>query len=350
LINFNNNKIINNVKKENINLISESFSNNINISYLDKNLIQDVDNFILLYFKNIENTNVMHYEAIINKNINKYIYNLNNIPEYIKFLIFYNNYYFFNNTIRVNNQFSSIKNLTNLFEKYEDYFKNLNEEQKESIIEHIITNNDEIDDNISIKDIELIENESDISQSEDNDEIKSDLDYESLSEDNDEIKSDLGYESQSEDNDEIKSDLDYESQSEDNDEIKSDLGYESDDEKTLKQKGGLSNVEKIIESSKTDSKLSYYTTIELELALGEEVDEKEKNKIKCECQFERIREAYSNLFGYIYRPSERQIDYKLIEKLKQKEENKIGGNKTKNKRKNKRKNNKTLKYKIKIKK
>jgi hypothetical protein len=51
------------------------------------------------------------------------------------------------------------------------------------------------------------------------------------------------------------------------------------------------------------SKLAYYVSIELELYPGTSVSTTQKYAVKCQSTFERIREAYSDLFGFEYRPS-----------------------------------------------
>jgi len=51
------------------------------------------------------------------------------------------------------------------------------------------------------------------------------------------------------------------------------------------------------------SKLSFYITIELELFPGTTANLFQKSVVKCQSTFERIREAWSDIFGYQYRPS-----------------------------------------------
>jgi hypothetical protein len=51
------------------------------------------------------------------------------------------------------------------------------------------------------------------------------------------------------------------------------------------------------------SKLAYYISIELELYPGTSVNPLQKSALRCQNTFERIREAYSDIFGYQYRPS-----------------------------------------------
>jgi hypothetical protein len=51
------------------------------------------------------------------------------------------------------------------------------------------------------------------------------------------------------------------------------------------------------------SKLSYYIEIELELYPGTEVNTVQRLAVKCQSQFERIREAWADIFGFQYRPA-----------------------------------------------
>jgi hypothetical protein len=50
------------------------------------------------------------------------------------------------------------------------------------------------------------------------------------------------------------------------------------------------------------SKLSFYITVELELFPGKSVNALQKSVVKCQSTFERIREAWANIFGFEYRP------------------------------------------------
>jgi hypothetical protein len=51
------------------------------------------------------------------------------------------------------------------------------------------------------------------------------------------------------------------------------------------------------------SKLSFYITIELELFPGTTASVLQKSIVKCQTTFERVREAWSNIFGFQYRPA-----------------------------------------------
>jgi hypothetical protein len=51
------------------------------------------------------------------------------------------------------------------------------------------------------------------------------------------------------------------------------------------------------------SKLSFYTNVELELFPGTSVNPLQRGLVKCQNTFERIREAWADIFGYQYRPA-----------------------------------------------
>ena len=89
------------------------------------------------------------------------------------------------------------------------------------------------------------------------------------------------------------------------------------------------------------SKLSFYVTIELELFPGTSVNMLQKNTVKCQSTFERVRESWSDIFGFQYRkaPMIEAYAYNYQKKNTQKEDNK----KTQKYKQNKQ--NKTQKYK-----
>ena len=87
------------------------------------------------------------------------------------------------------------------------------------------------------------------------------------------------------------------------------------------------------------SKMSFYITIELELFPGESANPFQKSIVKCQSTFERIREAYADLFGYQYRPAPMSEAYAYGASLK-KEEKREGGTR----RKKCKQTNKTRKY------
>jgi hypothetical protein len=51
------------------------------------------------------------------------------------------------------------------------------------------------------------------------------------------------------------------------------------------------------------SKLSFYITIELELFPGKSANMLQKSVVRCQSTFERIREAWADIFGFEYRPA-----------------------------------------------
>ena len=49
------------------------------------------------------------------------------------------------------------------------------------------------------------------------------------------------------------------------------------------------------------SKLSFYITIELDLFPGTSANMSQKHLVKCQSTFERVREAWTNIFGFQYK-------------------------------------------------
>ena len=60
------------------------------------------------------------------------------------------------------------------------------------------------------------------------------------------------------------------------------------------------------------SKLSFYITIELELFPGTSANMFQKSVVKCQSTFERIREAWADIFGFEYRPAPMTEAYSYI--------------------------------------
>ena len=86
------------------------------------------------------------------------------------------------------------------------------------------------------------------------------------------------------------------------------------------------------------SKLSFYVTIELELFPGTSANMLQKSVVRCQSTFERIREAWADIFGFEYRAAPMREAYAY--NLKKPEDKR---NKTE--KKNISKNNKTRKLK-----
>jgi len=57
------------------------------------------------------------------------------------------------------------------------------------------------------------------------------------------------------------------------------------------------------------SKLAFYITIELELFPGTSANMLERSMVRCQNSFERIREAWADIFGFEYRPSQMNEAY-----------------------------------------
>ena len=84
--------------------------------------------------------------------------------------------------------------------------------------------------------------------------------------------------------------------------------------KTVKKRGGSSG--NIIQSggqnvvryySGYDSNYTYYIVIDLELYPGETIPMSAKASLACQIKYEKIRQSYADLFGYVYQPKELQF-------------------------------------------
>jgi hypothetical protein len=77
-------------------------------------------------------------------------------------------------------------------------------------------------------------------------------------------------------------------------------------------------------SENQKSKLAFYISIELELFPGKTVNALQKSMVKCNSTFDKIREAYAEIFGYQYRPKPHAYKPNNVEP----EQNKIEPNKS----------------------
>jgi len=96
----------------------------------------------------------------------------------------------------------------------------------------------------------------------------------------------------------------------------------------------------------TKSKLAFYINIELELYPGKSANSFQRSVVRCQSTFERIREAYAEIFGYQYRPAAMKEAYGYNYNLNNKnnEDNKDNQNKKTNDNKTTKKNYKENKY------
>jgi hypothetical protein len=85
------------------------------------------------------------------------------------------------------------------------------------------------------------------------------------------------------------------------------------------------------------SKLSFYITIELDLFPGTSANMSQKHMVKCQSTFERVREAWTDIFGFQYKkaPMIEAYSYQNNKEVNNKEDKtqkntKIRNNKTKN--------------------
>ena len=87
------------------------------------------------------------------------------------------------------------------------------------------------------------------------------------------------------------------------------------------------------------SKLSFYITIELDLFPGTSANMSQKHMVKCQSTFERVREAWTDIFGFQYKKAP------MIEAYSYQNNKEVNNKKYKTKKNIKIQNNKTKKYK-----
>ena len=56
--------------------------------------------------------------------------------------------------------------------------------------------------------------------------------------------------------------------------------------------------------TKNDTNLSYYVVIDLELYPGEDIPLTKRAVLGCQIRYEKIRQAYADMFGFVYQPIE----------------------------------------------
>lgn len=92
------------------------------------------------------------------------------------------------------------------------------------------------------------------------------------------------------------------------------------------------------------SKLSFYITIELELFPGTSANMLQQSIVKCQSTFERIREAWADIFGFEYRPAPMNEVYSYnLQDMKKKDYNRNITEKNRKSEKNKTRKNNLLK-------
>jgi hypothetical protein len=333
------------VSKNEISYIKGDSRHNFRIECSTSEQTIDFKDFIYILKKNvspIKNSPVYHYEFVRNMKVVNYVINFQEIPEYIKYLIYDNCYRFLKLVAKDKTGFYSITNFRNQFIKYDSKL----EETKK-----IIRNNIEIEEAQNIQ-IDLIREQKDLEQQlallkldnpQDNKKI-SQIEDKLLQVNNQLTKVmkrvellESGKPIFGGQTDQISKPINpyiypyqfnpYIYPYQFNQQQYNYNGYKRYDPAIYKAK-------------ERESKFAYYVNIELELYPGTSVNALQKSAVKCQSTFERIREAYADLFGYQYRPASLNEAYayqfsKKEESTSNKEEKKGGTKKIKSYKKNK---------------
>jgi hypothetical protein len=334
-----NDKIINNVSEDSIKIYEDNILSKFRIECQPFETDSDINHFIFIAKTSIEDgdgNQVLHYELVRNTGIGMYVYEFNQIPEYIKYFIYENCYRYLKPDIRNSFGFSQIKVFNEIFKKYDE----VSEKEKGKIR----------GDSSSILEDPLIKEYDDV--------------YLKLSE----VSAALANLKTIENPDEIII-RDIESTQKQVDELQLQLNLITDKLfETFETKGGAAErpSEKysnyttpthnyannpymqqnyyslprptypymyqnpsvpysnyVNKMKETSSKTAYYIDIELEVFPGKNITPAQKLEVKCQSAFENIREAYANLFGYEYRPSELRQDYTYRTKLEAEKRKKL---------------------------
>lgn len=279
---------------------------------------------------------VIHYELVRNTGIGMYVYNFSQIPEYIKYLVYENCYRYFKPEIREKLGFSKIKEFADLFKEYEN--KVVQDKRKEGLeIEDVIidiedplialydeTNAKILENSAALESLKTIENPDNIiiEDIERTTNLINDL-KEKLAEINIGLEKKFGQKG----GQEIRPNQQYYQYilpSQNNPYYNQNYYSIPRPVYPYAYKPSYTSSSNYANKMKeTSSKTAYYVNIDLELFPGKNITMAQKLQSKCDSNFENIREAYANLFGYEYRPGEMKSVYsyqaKLAEEKKKKQ-------------------------------
>jgi hypothetical protein len=283
--------VVQNVQETYIEAIPEDTRHKLRIECTSTEEPINFEDFVYILRVNISsdpNNPVYHYEFVRNMATKNFILKFDDIPEYIQYFIYDNCYRYAKLNARQNTGFSTISKFADkflLFDKQHD-------EERQNLKTQI-----ELEEAESVRDQLLQE------------ELQTNEDYALLQADPN--SSQLEIDKMRDKLDKIKKQLT-------NIIKKIDILEGSNNTNTNKIIGGQipsSYQQPIIIQQfntnlpittdvpkKDESKFSYYIGIELELFPGTSINSIQKSSVKCQSRFEKIREAYADLFGYEYRP------------------------------------------------
>jgi len=276
--------IIMDINPDEVEQIPDDTRNRIRIDCTSTEETINFEDFVYILRVNISsniNNPVYHYEFVRNMFSKNYILKFEDIPDYIQYFIYDNCYRYVKLNARQNTGFSNILKFNDkflLFDKQlqEDRFnlkKDIQLEEAEILAdkltqEEIQTSEElallKLDKNISQK--EIVEKEDKLNN----------------------VQKHLK---------KVLKDIDLLSTNQTNKQNKKIVGGEP----IIIQQFNPDLLTKY-KQNEGESKFSYYVNIELELFPGTSINSLQKSTVKCQTRFEKIREAYADLFGYEYRP------------------------------------------------
>jgi hypothetical protein len=337
---------ITNITADKLSEYPENILSKFRIDYSLSEFDDDIKDFIFIAKTSIEDEaghSSIHYELVRNTGIGMYVYNFSQIPEYIKYFIYEKYYRYIKPDIRDDFGYSRIKAFNDLFKEYEN--KMVQEQRKDGLdVEDIMVDVEdpliaEFDD-INQKILENSAALDNLKSIEDPDDTIM-ADIERTTNMINELKTQLevvnasllqkfgqsgGQEKRpNEQYYEYMNPFSYQQNYQQNPYYQQNyypiprpaypyqMGYPS---KPINYSNYTNKMKE------TSSKTAYYIDIDLELFPGKNITVAQKLQSKCQTNFENIREAYANLFGYEYRPSEMSNAYAYQAKIKEEKDKK----------------------------
>jgi len=327
---------------------------------------------------------VIHYELVRNTGIGMYIYNFSQIPDYIKYFIYENCYRYFKPDVRQQIAFSKIKDFGELFKEYINKIDQQKRKEGLDVQDIIIdiedplialyddTNAKILENSAALESLKSIENPDNtiIEDIERTTNIINDL-KQKLVEINVGLEKKFGQKGgqrpyqqyYNQNNPYYNQNNPYYNQNnpyynQNNPYYNQNNPYYNQNYYSIPRPvypygykpSYISSSNYANKMKETSSKTAYYINIDLELFPGKNITMAQKLESKCQSNFENIREAYANLFGYEYRPGEMKDVYtyqaKLAEEKKRKKENEMESQTRKNRNMIEKYNPQTLTQKI----
>lgn len=272
----------------------------------------------------------LHYELVRNTGLNMYVYEFSQIPEYIKYFMYENCYKYLNPDVRISLGFAPIKDFADLFEEYSKKNKQKTNPPDIDINDPLIAEHDEIykkytEVNAALENLKSIDNPDETVKK---DIINTQEELDKLQDQLTVINEELlkKYNENQMDGGENKrpSEKYYEYADPSNTYRNIGRPYYNQGFYSLPSIGENREVynEYINKMKDLSSKTAYYIDIDLDLFPGTNITTEQKLDMKCQSAFENIREAYSDLFGYQYRPGQVTKSYAYETKFKDDEEKK----------------------------